>query len=362
MKASDAIVSASLAVCVALIAFGIGWGGGAQALRILGDQSTQTASVLDSVNFVDHVSSPAPASLSVIMVGDIMFDRHIRAIALRDGYDSLFASTTAFFKTADIAVANLEGPVTSNASKTLLSDGVTTHSFAFTFATSSVISLANAGINLVSLANNHVDNFGLTGFAETKKWLDLARVGHFGDPWNDEGSESVITKNGIQVAFVGYHAFSGGEPAFDRILSDVKRLSVAGYFVVVMPHWGEEYTVHSSDALRAKAQAFVDAGAGAVIGSHPHVIMDHEILKNPSGVKVPVFYSLGNFIFDQYFSPDVMKGNMVELFLEKGTQNVTSSVLVAPSIHLSKIRVYDVSLTSHQGPTILFDTMHELDI
>ena len=75
-----------------------------------------------------------------------------------------------------------------------------------------------------------------------------------------------------------------------------------GRYVIVYAHWGEEYSSTSSEQVRA-AHAFIESGADAVIGSHPHVVQDLEYYLGK-----PIFYSLGNFIFDQWFSPEVMRG------------------------------------------------------
>ncbi|MEA2715248.1 MAG: hypothetical protein QOG91_276, partial [Candidatus Parcubacteria bacterium] len=205
----------------------------ATALETSGNANTTTATAT-AASPVPQLASVAPsAELTIRMAGDIMLDRHVRLYGSRYGYDSLFASITPLFAGADISVANLEGTITSNASETLLPNGQTTKSFVFTFATGTAPVLARAGISLVSLANNHADGYGLAGIRETEKWLAAAGVGYFGDPWNSSTTEAVITKNGITVAFVGYHAFQSG---FDRVISAVKRLSADGDFVVVMPH------------------------------------------------------------------------------------------------------------------------------
>jgi len=131
-----------------------------------------------------------------------MFDRNVRKVAEQNGYDSLLDGVSELFKNADVAVVNLEGPITSSPSKTLLPNGKTTKALIFTFASSSALALAHSGIDAVSLANNHSDNFGARGLAETKKWLDAANVQWFGDPANSSSSEAVIIKNGIHIAFI----------------------------------------------------------------------------------------------------------------------------------------------------------------
>ena len=259
-----------------------------------------------------------------------MFDRYVRKLGEENGYLSLFKNLSPLFHSADLSIVNLEGPITSSSSKTLLDSGQTTRSFSFTFATSTAQTIFKAGINIVSLANNHMDNFGEEGFKETEMWLDHSHVKYFGNPWNKAGTELVMTKNEIPIAFVGYHAFSSG---FDRVLASVSNLSTQGDFVIVMPHWGREYISTSTDLERSQAQELIAAGAKAIIGSHSHVIAEHEFIDG-----VPVFYSLGNLIFDQYFSPEVMKGNLVELDLLK----------TASTTEIENIKTYETSLTSRK--------------
>ncbi len=299
------------------------------------NNSKDTATVANTdVSENIPVAIPANSTVTVLIGGDVMLDRSVRALGEKNSYESLFSGVMSVFKTADIVAVNLEGPITSSSSRTLLPNGKTTKKLSFTFATTTAVALANVGIDLVSLANNHTDNFGSKGFLETKKWLTDAGVQYFGDPWNSSSTEAIITKNGISVAFVGYHAFQSG---LTRTMSDIVRLSDKVDFVIVMPHWGEEYVATTSPKLRTLAQTMISAGADAIIGSHPHIIMENEFING-----VPVFYSLGNLLFDQYFSPEVMKGNLVELKIVKDSSG----------IKLTGIRTYETSTESRMGVTI----------
>ncbi len=249
-------------------------------------------------------------TVTIMIGGDVMLDRHVRFLGQSLGYDSLFQQISPLFKRADMAVVNLEGPVTSNHSKTLLPDGVTTtSSLQFTFATSTVQTLARAGITHVSLANNHTDNFGHIGFTETKRWLELAGVNFFGNPWNTSGTETTECIKDICITLVGYHEFQKG---FEGVIKDVKKHATSSDLVIVMPHWGEEYVSTSSPRLRQKAQELVTAGADLVVGAHPHVVLDYEWIDD-----VPVFYSLGNLLFDQYFSKKTSTGAFLEIEISK---------------------------------------------
>ncbi len=331
---------------VILFGWGVLWTGW-QGIQLFSDPIPPTTHI-ETIRSNTITPTSIPSSLTILIGGDIMFDRHVRQLGEKNGYGSLFAPIVSFLKKADIVVANLEGPITSNPSKTLFPSGQTGKELVFTFAPETAKVLADAGITIVSLANNHTDNFGTAGFSETKKWLTDASVQYFGDPWNSLSSslspnnpstEKIITKNGISVAFVGYHAF---QPGFDRVIAKVKELKTQGNFVIVMPHWGEEYVATSSEQLKIKAHALVASGADAVIGSHPHVIMDHEWIGD-----VPVFYSLGNLLFDQYFSAEVMKGNIIELLLKKPVSGSASG-----TAHLERVRVYETSTASKTGVTM----------
>lgn len=259
--------------------------------------------------------------LTILIGGDVMFDRRVRQLANKNGYDSLLDSITPLLKSADLAVVNLEGPITTFPSKTLRPDGSTTNELSFTFSPESVSALKNSGIDVVSLANNHIDNFGASGFAQTKWNLASGGIEFFGDPWNSSSTELRIEKEGMKVAFVGYHAFQKG---FDRIVNSVTNLRKEGYFVIVMPHWGEEYKTEPTENMRKQALLLAQAGAQAIIGAHSHIIGEHEWLDG-----IPVYYSLGNLLFDQYFSPEVMQGLMVELHIEDASDGASLNYLKA---------------------------------
>lgn len=286
--------------------------------------------------------------LTVIVGGDVMFDRGIRAIGDRNGYNSLFdPSIISLFKQADITAVNLEGPITSNPSKTLV-NGKTTESFTFTFDHKSAVALKDIGVTIVSLANNHTDNFGFSGFTETQQLLSKAGVSWFGNPWNSTSSKMSITDliggnspvtmiidvKDFKVAFVGYHSFQLG---VDRVVDEIRQVSGPDVFTIVMPHWGEEYMTIPSELMKSRARAFISAGADAIIGAHPHVVMEQEWV----GV-VPIYYSVGNLLFDQYFSPEVMSGKLVELHLIKDTSKTS----------LDYIKVHEIQIKPGKGVSV----------
>lgn len=277
--------------------------------------------------------------IKIMIAGDIMLDRGVRLLGEKYGYDSLFATITPLFAGADIVVANLEGPITNNKSKTVIGKNKTGPAMQFTFDPKSTSSLKKAGITVLSLANNHMDNFGLSGIRETRNNIEKAGLKWFGDPYNATSSVLKIDQDGYKFAFVGYHGFSKG---FERIVDAVKVLKQDNYFVIVMPHWGEEYSSSTNATVINQARTLVGAGAGIIAGSHPHVVQERVWMGG-----VPVIYSLGNLLFDQHFSKAVDTGNVAEFDLISQNGNVS----------IEKARIYETSLASKRGIDVNYEGM-----
>ena len=254
---------------------------------------------------------------TVLFAGDMMFDRTVRQYAEKYGGDHLFSCIDATLAEADLVVANLEGPITDSPSVSVGSTPGGEGNFTFTFPISTAALLAKHNITVVNLGNNHIENFDADGVRSTTAWLSNAHVEYFGDPLK----HSVVRKDihGILLSFINYNEFlPPGIGTYSTTLEQIRDEEAAGRMPVVYTHWGVEYATEAPAYVIDLAHAFVDAGAIAVIGSHPHVVEQSEIYKN-----IPIYYSLGNFIFDQYFSADVMSGLMVELTF--GTSGVTNA-------------------------------------
>ncbi len=246
------------------------------------------------------------ASVSLLAVGDIMLDRTVLTKTKEGGsFDFPFLLFDRMARGVDIRLANLEGPITTNQSV------AEQQRFTFTFSPAFLEPLKKR-FDILSLANNHTDNFGAKGLEQTRKFLTDSGITFFGDPYNAAGKIStIVEENGLKIAFVGYHELTG--VGFDRVISEVKRLDTEVDSVIVMPHWGVEYqTDKPSSAQKYEAHALIDAGADIIIGAHPHVVQPLEVYNDRM-----IFYSLGNFIFDQYFSVDTMQGLAVGISMTK---------------------------------------------
>lgn len=258
--------------------------------------------------------------VSLAIVGDVLLHWQLQQLGYRRGFSGVWSETRPFLAGADIAIANLEGPVApgvTRAGRQVTDPGpvygteVYTGYPTFNYHPVILRDLKALGIDLVSTANNHAMDRGAIGADLTLTEISRA------------GLDAVGTiRGGAARNFVTYQQTSAGKLAFiacsfstngmpnprrqvllcyeDRseLLSLVRReamdTSVAG--VIVLPHWGQEYR-SAPDANQQKlARDFVAAGAIAVVGTHPHAVQPFTTLARPDGTRIPVVYSTGNFI------------------------------------------------------------------
>jgi poly-gamma-glutamate synthesis protein (capsule biosynthesis protein) len=263
---------------------------------------------------------------TVLFGGDMMFDRSIRTTIDEKGGDFVFSCIDGTLKSADLVVANLEGPITGNPSKSVGSKIGAPDNFTFTFPTSTAPLLATHHIGIVSLGNNHILNFGTGGVRSTIDALTESGVGYFGQPRLASGEAgdplaqrvATTTIHGVALAFINYNEFESASTA-SLTIKQIKAARSAGEIPVVYAHWGVEYATTSPQYVQRFAHRFIDAGAAIVIGSHPHVVEQHEVYKG-----VHIYYSLGNFIFDQYWNDAVRRGLLLRvIFTPAGVSSVT---------------------------------------
>ncbi len=244
--------------------------------------------------------------VTVSFVGDMMFDRYVREQAEKNGYDDIFSKTLPLFLNTDVLLGNLEGPITNF--KTV-SDwrNVDANHYKFTFATSVAKTLSNVGFNVVFLSNNHILNFGTKGLSQTKQWLTENDVAYVGAP--DEAYTPWRYATGTtKIAVYAFDMWYSRD--VDKIVSKIKSES-NDTFVIVYAHWGDEYEKRPNVGQVKIAHRFIDVGADFVVGSHPHVVQTKEYYNGKW-----IYYSLGNFVFDQYFSGDVMCGGVVSVSIK----------------------------------------------
>jgi poly-gamma-glutamate synthesis protein (capsule biosynthesis protein) len=243
------------------------------------------------------------SKIQILFAGDLMFDRGIRYYAQKNGSNEfIFQKIRSLLENQDLVVLNLEGPITDNNSISLGTVPASQNNYTFTFDPSIAKTLYSENIRLVNLGNNHILNFGDNGLSATKTYLDQAKIDYFGSP---DGPKSIIKNlGGIKIAFVGYNEFSGsGSLDKSQTISEIQKLKAESDLIAVYCHWDAEYQTDPTQATKELAHQFINAGADLVIGSHPHV---KQTIETYNGKQI--YYSLGNFVFDQYFSDNTRNG------------------------------------------------------
>ena len=241
----------------------------------------------------------------------------------------------ALLQGADLAIANFENPAP---------DAFTFHASGTVFSADPALieGLANAGIDFVSLANNHIRDAGTKGVLQTMANLDEWRIAHAGAGADLAAARkpALLEAGGVTVAILGYNTIAGGFFATStragsapmtaaNVKADVAAARTAGAdIVIVFPHWGTEYDPTPFAGQRKLAEAAIDAGADMVIGNHAHWAAGMEVYNGK-----PIWYALGNFVFDQSWSEPTMEGITLELTFD-GTRLV--QIHIRPHLILDK--------------------------
>ncbi len=266
--------------------------------------------------------SPAsvPETQRLVFVGDIMLDRGVESSIRKNGKgDYSFIFEQAYFlKEADLTFGNLEGPISDKGYdlKNL---------YSFRMHPDALVALRSAGFDVLSVANNHIGDWGRAAFEDTLARLSDAGVVATGAGNNraDSHKVKIVEKNGVKIGFLAFTDVGpdwlseptnlpviqlASDPEFASIISGAKgQVDI----LVTSFHFGNEYETEPSPRQRTLARAAVDAGADIVVGHHPHVAQPIERYKDSV-----IAYSLGNFIFDQNFSEKTLEGAVLEVTLE----------------------------------------------
>ncbi|MEX1254802.1 MAG: CapA family protein [Dehalococcoidia bacterium] len=242
-----------------------------------------------------------PARLrTVIATGDVIPARGVDYAIRRRGDDFLFpvAATTQLTSNGDLTVINLEAPLVSYCGP------APSGTFTFCGRPGFVQALQAAGVDVATLENNHIGNYGSDGIAETAGHLDAAGIA-----WADRDSPAVRDLRGLRFGFL---AFNGVGERIDRqaMAAQVQALRPQVDVLMVAVHWGAEYVRVPQTAPGVAddypveiAHLAIDSGADLVIGNHPHWVQAVELYNGKF-----IAYAHGNFIFDQMWSYETRVG------------------------------------------------------
>ena len=238
----------------------------------------------------------------VLFVGDVMLARSVEGRIHEVGGERFFDTMVPLHKTAQYIVGNFEASIPETHSRT------PDFTFHFSVDPSLLPLLPSAGFTHMTLANNHANDFGPDARANTAQLLLKNGITAFGNP--DGASTSSVTyleEHGRTIALIGLQTVTK-EPVYADISALMRDVRAKSDIQIAVVHWGTEYSLTHTQAQETFAQFLVKEGVDAIIGHHPHVVED---IGSISGV--PVFYSLGNYVFDQYFDHTVETGLAVRV-------------------------------------------------
>jgi len=263
----------------------------------------------------------ADAEVRLVFLGDVMLADGPGRLIARGG--DPFAQVADRLKQADVRIANLE---------CVVARGGKAFDKPWTFrAHPRVLGVLQRHVDVVSVANNHSGDFGRAAFAEMLQRLDAIGLPHIGGGRDLVSAHAphIVQRNGLKIALLGYDEFfprhfeaGHDHPGVawsedEQVVDDIRRArSVHGADLVIpFMHWGQEHEPEANARQRQLARLMIDAGADAVVGTHPHVVQDTETYRGK-----PIVYSLGNFVFDGFSSLDNRTGWM--LFMTVGREGV----------------------------------------
>lgn len=287
-------------------------GGALLMMHVTGCSPTPSADAGDK-----QANSAAEPAVRLVFVGDVMLDDG-PGKAIEAGVDP-FVHFGPLLKNADIAVGNLECVIATVGERVEKPYNFRAHP--------RCIPLLVEYFDGVSAANNHSGDFGPDALMEQMQLLETARLPCFGAgrdlrqahmPW-------IVERRGIRFAILGYNEFKpqSFEADVDRpglawsydpqVINDIRDARRLHHADIVIPfmHWGWEYEPENA-RQKALARAMIDAGADIVIGGHPHVTQGVEYYQGKL-----IVYSLGNFVFDGFTTPESTTGWALQLDMDK---------------------------------------------
>ena len=254
------------------------------------------------------MENTAPETITLVATGDILMHNTVIASGKQSenyNYDHLYAPVKHLIEEGDYASVNLESALAGPSS------GYTGYPV-FNSPDSIATALKNAGFDLVVTASNHIMDRGYQGALRTMDVLRQAGLDTTGTYKSPEEKKTLLIKNirGVKVGYLAYSYGTNGialpadKPYFfnsldkDKVIADISALRPQVDLVVLILHWGVEYSPYPTEQQRKLATEFFQRGADVILGSHPHVIQPMETMQINGHDKF-VIYSMGNSMGNQ---------------------------------------------------------------
>jgi poly-gamma-glutamate synthesis protein (capsule biosynthesis protein) len=308
--------------------------------------------------------------LSIIAVGDVLLHKplHVQALNHPAGHTSLWKNLEGLIQTADMAYANLEGPVAPGVSRSgnsvrdpgkVFDNKVYTSYPMFNYHEELVEDLVKSGFDVVSTANNHALDRGSLGIDKTIDILNKHNLPFTGTQTRQNATSkqeewyTLVEKNGFRIAWIACTFSTNGMPdnhnqvlgCFDQtsyIVNTIKKLSQDRSIdaIIVTPHVGTEYEDSPRRNQINLYRSFIDAGALAVLGAHPHVPQPWEKYSANDGHEGLIIYSLGNFVSGQFHKVKTRATLMLNLDLVRDRHGKTT---------ISQVQYLPLEMTNSGG-------------
>lgn len=248
------------------------------------------------------------AKFTATMVGDMMFGRNTQKVVDNKGYEFLFREVEPYFKASDYNTGNFENPILKRDE----SEYELPEKSIFLHAQPDVAPyLSSINFTTINLANNHLMDYGIAGLTETLDTFAKTETAAIGAGLNKFQSGQIhyadfdgyvvatigATDVGYQWGYSTNHQTGANKTRLADLLPIIKEARKEADLIIVHSHWGVEYDSSPNPRQQEIGRALVDAGADIIVGHHSHTLQPVEIYKG----KV-IFYSLGNFVFDQGWS------------------------------------------------------------
>lgn len=274
----------------------------------------------------------ASDSLSITFTGDVLLDRGVRQFVEHRSVDKLFSPfVDSVFQSSDLVVANLECPATKIQQPAF-------KQYIFRAEPEWLQTLKAHGITHLNLANNHSVDQGRIGLADTKRNIQEAGMIPVGAGDNmQEAAQPVLLAStprnvylltSLQMPLENFSYLpdktSVSHEDLDSLKTRVRQLKETDpcCYIIVSLHWGGEHTLRPVPLQRQQAHQLIDAGVDALICHHTHTLQTIEQYQGK-----PIYYSIGNFIFDQK-KPINSKACMVKVTIKKESSHIETIPIV----------------------------------
>lgn len=249
-------------------------------------------------------------------------------------YSYFFSNVKDIFTGDDYSIVNLENPLTDSEVKADKGDGLVFH---FKGPKDFVNILTSSSVEGVTIANNHIYDYGVEGFNDTVETLKNANVDFCGN-----GYTILKDIKGVKFGFLGYTGWSNSQKLKDTIKTDIENLRAQGAKIVIPYfHWGIEREYEPYDVQIDLAHFAIDNGADLVLGSHPHVIQSLESYKGKL-----IAYSFGNFSFGGNSNPKDKR-----TFILQGKFNFTDNMFKNYEVKIIPTSISSVDYKNDYKPT-----------